>query len=207
VSNLSAITGNSLVFSVTGTSGTQSSALDITVAIADYALSAKPPSATVTAGETATYTVSIEPSGGFNEPIALNCSGAPLASSCSVAPLSVTPDGTNPATVTVHVSTAAIATAQGLPNITIPGGGSPGSLLTFFCFVSFLGVVSYFLISRRRVRYLLATLALFILTWAACGGGNTLPLLRGTPTGTYSLTVSTASGGLSHTINLNLTVK
>lgn len=207
LSNLSAVTGNTLSFSVTGTSGGQTSTLSITVLIADFSLAATPASASVTAGQTGIYTVSIQPSGGFNQLISLNCSGAPLASTCSVAPISISPDGTHAATVTVNVTTAAIATAEVFPNMTIPGFHGRGSMPAFFCFVIFSGVVIYYLISRRRVRYLLATLALFILTWAACGGGNQLPLLRGTPTGTYSLTLAAASGSLSHTTNLSLTVK
>jgi sugar lactone lactonase YvrE len=205
VSNLSAVTGNTLTFSVAGTNGPQTSSLDITLSIADFSMTATPPAATVTAGQTATYSISIQPSGGFNQPIALNCSGAPLAATCSVSPLSISPDGTHPATITVNVTTAAIATADVFPISIIPGG--PGLVLAFFCFVIFSGVVIYYLISRHHVRYLLAALALFILTWVACGGGNTLPLLRGTPTGTYSLSVAAASGGLSHTTNLSLTVK
>ena len=56
-------------------------------------------SVTITAGETADYTVAVTPQGGFNQSVSLSCSGAPSAAACSVSSSSVTPDGTPTTTI------------------------------------------------------------------------------------------------------------
>lgn len=62
-------------------------------------------SATVNAGQSATYKLDIVPEDGFNQPVSLSCSGAPLEATCSVFPTSTTLNGTNAASVTVTVTT------------------------------------------------------------------------------------------------------
>src|SRR5579859_458116 len=71
----------------------------------DFLMSSMPMSAAVLAGQSTTYTVSITPTGGFKQAVALGCTGAPSFATCTVSPTSVTPDGTNPASVTVTVTT------------------------------------------------------------------------------------------------------
>ncbi len=206
ISNLSAVTGNMLSFTVTGTSGSQTSSLAMTVNVADFSISASPTTASVSAGQVAAYTLTIQPSGGFNQLISLNCSGAPLAASCSVSPNSVALDGTHPVTGTLNVNTTAITTASALPQFTAPGASGLGTLIFFFYLAISSGVVVYSLY-RRRVRLLFAGLLAFILSWAACGASGQLPILRGTPAGSYTISVTATSGSLSHNTNLSLTVK
>src|SRR6266542_1662232 len=72
----------------------------------DFSLAAAPgsaSSATVTAGRTATYTLSVAQVGGMKQPIALSCSGAPSSGTCSVSPNSIAPSGSSPSEVTVTV--------------------------------------------------------------------------------------------------------
>src|SRR5258706_9866471 len=73
----------------------------------DFVISAAPPNASITAGQSASYTASITPVGGFKGIVMLSCGGAPAASTCSISPSQVTLDGTDPAIASVTITTAA----------------------------------------------------------------------------------------------------
>lgn len=77
----------------------------------DFTLSASPATSTINAGQSATYFVTLTPSGGFNQPVSLGCGGLPAASRCVIASNPVALVGTNPATVTVVVETTARSAA------------------------------------------------------------------------------------------------
>jgi len=88
----------------------------------DYGVSASPSSATITAGQQASFTVSAGPAHGFDQTVTWSCTGAPTGASCTVSPSSVTLDGSNPATATVTLMT----TARGLaPPLILPRGAPP----------------------------------------------------------------------------------
>ena len=74
----------------------------------DYTVSASPPSSqTITAGQQANFIISAAPAHGFDQTVTWSCTGAPTGASCTVSPSSVSLDGSNPATVTVTLSTTA----------------------------------------------------------------------------------------------------
>ncbi len=206
VSGLGPLQSGSLIFTVIGTSGSQNPSVALTIFIADYSISASSTTATVTAGQTATYTLKIQPSGGFNQPISFSCSGAPLAATCSVSPVAVTPDGTNPASATVTVTTTALSSAQAPGPFTTRWPRAPGGLPLLLWVITLSGIAVYVGLGQRRVRYLLGSLILAVVGWVACGGGSQLPILKGTPSGSYTLTVTGVSGSLSHNIALTLNV-
>ncbi|HEV2233615.1 MAG TPA: hypothetical protein VGV68_09465 [Terriglobia bacterium] len=176
--------------------------------VEDFSIAAAPSTITVTAGQTATYTLNIQPIGGFHQPISLSCTGAPFLATCSVSPISVTPDGINPFPVTVTVTTTAISVAEVTGRFTVPGVRGPKDLPLFFGLVFASGIAMYISIRRRQMKFLLALLVLSAITWIACGGGGSgpLPILKGTPGGTYTLNVTANSGGLNHNLNLGLNV-
>ena len=72
---------------------------------ADFSASVSPATNTINAGQSANFTVSVTPTGGFNKVVMFSCSGMPTGASCTVAPSSVTLDGTNPASVKLVVMT------------------------------------------------------------------------------------------------------
>ncbi len=109
VSNLKGAAGNSLGVNVTGSSGSQSVSLSLTVFLADYSLSISPPQATMPAGQAASYEVTIAPLGGFDRTVSLACGEMPPASNCSLSASTVTLDGSTPSKVTVTVTTTARA--------------------------------------------------------------------------------------------------
>src|SRR3984893_2786473 len=58
---------------------------------ADFSVTASPSSATTSPGQSATYTVTVQPSSNFGSSITLSCSGLPTGATCSFNPASVTP--------------------------------------------------------------------------------------------------------------------
>jgi hypothetical protein len=105
VSGLSATTANPYVFTVTGTSGSQSATTNLTVLFETFTLSGSPALATVTAGSPANYTVTVTPMFGFNQQVNLSCTNLPAGAGCSFSPGSVTLNGKVPSSVALTLST------------------------------------------------------------------------------------------------------
>jgi uncharacterized repeat protein (TIGR03803 family) len=79
-------------------------------------------SATVTRGQTAKFTVSVAPQGGFDQTVQLSCGGAPAYSTCSLSSGSVTLNGSQPTSVTVTVTTAGTSASLTRPVALPPSG-------------------------------------------------------------------------------------
>ena len=172
-------------------------------------------SATVTAGQSATYKLSTTPVGGFHQAVTFACSGAPSEATCSVTPGSVTLNGSTASSVSVMVTT----TAPGVVTMwTGPGAqpsGQPYYLSALFALSGLMMLARFAIDKRRRAFFSAASLSLalsliFVLLTAACGGGHgsTGPSNPGTASGTYTLSVSgsVALGSSSLTRNLSLTL-
>ncbi|MGC2697433.1 MAG: hypothetical protein WA738_16725 [Candidatus Angelobacter sp.] len=178
----------------------------------DFAMSAPnglPATATVIAGQTATYNVIVASIPGFGlagGTISVACSGAPAGASCSLNRTSLPLPDNNPETVVVSVKTTA-ATASLHPMV-------PAWLWTV---VAIAGIMAY--VPTRKLgsaRFFLMVCVLAIAaSMAACGGGSgsnggsgsggTIPVP--TPPGTYTLTVTASFGSVTHSFPLTLTVK
>ena len=153
----------------------------------DFSLTSSSPSASVSSGQTATYTVDMNPVGGFNQTVALTCTGAPSGSVCSLSSNSVTPSSSAPVPVTVTVTAPGNSASLAWPAISLP----PGSRLAFL--LTFPGWILFGHRHRQRGKrkaWLLGLvwLGLFFLGLTSCGGGNGSG--SGTPGGTYNLTVA-----------------
>ncbi len=178
---------------------------------ADFGLAVSTNSTTVTAGNTANVTVSVTSIGGYTSPVAISCSGLPALASCSANPSSVTPSISGPVT-----STLSIVTTQ---RTAVPPGGTPrmpgpGSIpRPWIWFLAALMLVGFGSIAagRRRSQWswaVLAVTALWLASFAACGsGGNGYVNPTGTPAGTYTITVTGTSSGLTHTATFTLKVQ
>jgi len=177
----------------------------------DFSMTSPAPTATVAAGQTATYSVSASSGGGFNQTVSFSCTGAPSLSTCSVSPSSATLSGTSTTSLMIAVSTTAAAVV--FPDDPKSGPRYPYNYrpLVLVLAVSVLALLVS-LVRQRRLS--LATVSLLMLTiciglaLAACGGGGGSK--PGTPTGTYSLTVTgtfnSGSTTLAHNTNLTLVV-
>ena len=175
----------------------------------DFRITSSSNSATVTAGTTASYSVTVASVGGtFSNAVKLSCSGAPAKTTCSLSTTSVTP-GSSSAAVTVTVNT----TANSAQLATSRTGGSPPIYALWMQLPGF-GLVGLTLLgTNRRAKKLALRIALFLLLGAllfmsACAGGTGIaPQHQGTIPGTYIITVSGASGSLQHSVPLTLTVQ
>jgi len=156
-----------------------------------------PNSATITAGQSATYTVSASGASGFSGTVSFSCSDLAFQSSCSVSPNSVMVNGTTAQNATVTVTTTARSALPPRwrppilpPNLRV----TPGLLLL-------LSLVILTRALRRRSRRRRAWVGLAAMLIAAalffgCGGGASPPQ-NGTPAGTYTITVSATSAGVT----------
>jgi hypothetical protein len=169
-----------------------------------------PASATVTAGQTASYTLAVSPGGGFNQTVALTCTGGPALSTCAVTPGSVPLGGTVATNVAVSVTTMAA-----LPPLIIPSPNKDYRLiyLLLLALSLLIGLLSW-KTARPRLAFALAFL-LFLsagLIMSACGAGGSASIgHQGTPSGTYTVVVSgtftSGSTKLTHNSNLTLVVQ
>ena len=86
----------------------------VRITVSNFKVGVSPSSASVNAGQAASYNVTVAPQlGAFPSGITLGCSGLPALSTCSFSPASLTP-GTNAATSMLTLSTTA-ASALALP--------------------------------------------------------------------------------------------
>jgi hypothetical protein len=174
-------------------------------------------SATVSPGQSASYKVSVAPSGGFDQTVTLSCSGAPPQSTCSVSPSSVKLSGSaTTATVTVTTSGSSAGLTQPISG---PGGNLFGSWLVWsgtFALAMLASFAGWGRERRPRLLYGLAFLCLLSVgvTTLACGGGGSGSGNGGgggTEAGTYNLTVTgtfaSGSTNLTHKTNLTLVVQ
>ncbi len=176
----------------------------------DFKLASSSPSTTISAGATASYALSVSPVGGaFTDPIKLSCSGIPAQSTCSLSPASVTPNS-NPATVNLTIATTS-SSAKAFP--VVPGQMHP--MYAAWVQLQGLGLVGMLFMAptRRRKRLLTLVLLALVLSGAlfmtACAGGTGIVPTggSGTAAGTYTVTVTGASGNLQHSLTLTLVVQ
>ena len=178
----------------------------------DFGIRAAPggsTTASVTAGQTGSYGLQVNPVNGFTGSVALACTGAPAKAVCSVSTNSANVNGAATG-FSVSVTTTASTTTGLIGFRRAPPVGIPVLLIL----VALLGLgtlaVSHRTVPKPRFAPALAgiCLALLLIACAAgCGGGGTTTTtIPGTPPGTYTVTVSGTSGGVTHNTSLTLTV-
>jgi len=180
----------------------------------DFSLSGTTTSATVAAGQTATYALTVAPEGGLNQTVSFACSGAPSLSTCTV-PSSVTLNGTTSTPVTVSVSTTAGTKAPPIGNVGTRHGvplQELGRMLWPCALLMLASLAALAAARKRRAAYLLGLSLAMIMLWSACAGGGQVVHTPGTPSGTYPLSVTAtvtsaaASSKLTHSLSLTLNV-
>jgi len=169
----------------------------------DFSVSASPGSATVQAGQTATFTITLDPANGLTATTSFSCTGLPAGSSCSFSPATLTPSG-SPLSTTLTITTTARAAALFPGNIP---QRIPGWILVFGLAVSVMLMVK---VQQHRKAFRLIPVPLVLalpLLLTSCGGGSSqVQPVTGTPAGTSQVTV-TAVSSVSHTVPITLTVQ
>lgn len=165
--------------------------------VADFSLVASPTSSTVSAGASATYTITAAASGGFNQAVSFTCGALPTGASCSFSPSSITP-GTNPATATLTVATTAHSLVAPSPRRN-PPGGHPNPWIMGVLLGGLAGLFAVrkcFAGPRLLVALAMAMLLLGALAAGACGGGSSgSGGSVATPAGTYTVLITGSPAG------------
>jgi hypothetical protein len=171
----------------------------------DFTIAGSPESVTVSAGQSATYSLTVTPVNAFNQQISLSCSGAPGGSTCTISPSSLTLDGINPASATVTVKTIARS-----GNVMALSLTSSGQFLTIFALAGLFLAGPRVVRIGQRVAAGLIVLMLASGLLVSCGGGGSNGGGGGgggTPPGTYTISVKANGGSLNHDAKFILVVK
>src|SRR5262249_50642811 len=153
-------------------------------------------SATVTAGQTATYQLTIAAASGFSGTITLNCSGLPTGAACSSNPVTLT----GPALTNSNLSISTMAHSTTFLN------PQPFPWIGLWCSLPLFGLPMLRYSKPRLARSLIGWPALLLLAaLVSCGGGGGGGGgASGPPAGTYPIVVTGTGGGTSHSTNLTL---
>jgi polygalacturonase len=165
---------------------------------------------TVTAGQTATYNLQFSGSTAATGIVTFSCAGAPLYATCTVTPGSSTLTGVTPIPVTVSVTTRnTLASMREEPAPWGQGKGLPAAFLA--------GVFGFAFGLRRRLKVarLLQAVILALALSAACfvtgcgSGSNGASKTKtfNTSPGTYPLTVTATTSGVTQNVSLTLIVQ
>jgi hypothetical protein len=162
----------------------------------DFSMSATPPSVSVARGNTALFSVTVDPNtGSFPNTLSVGCSGLPALASCSFNPAQV-PTGSGSSAVTVTMATTAPSSRAAAYWLSFP--------LAAIVLMP-LGRV------RRRAAFRLFLFVLIAAAGISCGGlqgnndgggGGT----SGTKLGNYTVTLTATCGTTVHSTTVTLTV-
>ncbi|MGH9495115.1 MAG: FG-GAP repeat domain-containing protein [Candidatus Sulfotelmatobacter sp.] len=180
-----------------------------------YVLATQTSSATVTAGASGTYTLSLAGRNGYTGTITFSCGELPTGAKCAFSPSSVIANSGTRLETTLTISTTA-RTAAALREMARPGS-QPGSpiLLASFGGIGLVGLV--FAGSGKKGRQRRAAIVLGLVMFAtlgltvACsnsnGTGTKTVASTGTPAGAYSVAVtSTGTGTNAPTRSVHVTL-
>jgi Bacterial Ig-like domain (group 3)/FG-GAP-like repeat len=194
-----------------------SSAFAETVVAPDFNLTANKSTATVNPGSSATYTLSVTPTYGYNAAVSFSCPASlPAKVTCSFSPASVSATGGTYPSTTLTLSTTA-AVAELVPPVRPNANPMQPTLLASLSGFGLVGMVFIGAANKRNRRHMMVLaviLVVMMICLVGCGGGgsssnnNNNTGTPGTPAGSYSLTVTaTGTGATSQTVGVTLIVQ
>ena len=175
---------------------------------ADFSLAISPGSATLKAGATGTYQLSLSPvASAFTSIVKLSCGGTPALSACNISPNAVTPNGSTATAMLTITTTAPVAQSASLL--------SSHDRMVYAIWMPLQGIGLFGIIlagagarSRRlRVFFPLLIISIPLMFLLGCAGGTGIARQTGTTPGTYTITVTGTSGSLKHSIPVSLVVQ
>ena len=179
--------------------------------VAGYGVAPSPSSVTVTAGQSATYTIQLTPQfGSFDSSVSFSCVGLPSKCTATFSPTTVTP-GASAATTMLTLATQASSGSGSALSLGVADFGPPAMGLIAVLFLILLAGLHKHAPWRLTRRWLAAgALVCFIIVIGNCssggGGGNNPPAYTGTPRGTHTITVQAVAGTLRITTPITLVV-
>jgi hypothetical protein len=171
----------------------------------DFALAANGPvTQTIAAGGSATYALLLTGQAGVPGTAAMACAGAPANATCTVTPSGPTIAGTTLVMVTIATTSAGVE---------MPVRPGERGREVWFALMLPVGLV---LVGRVRLRPMVAVLVICgVVAMGGCSASRLVPSTSvssgggggATPKGTYTVTVSGASAGLTRSVALTLVVQ
>jgi hypothetical protein len=191
-----------------------SNPVSIVVAAPDFTVAISPATATITAGQSVTATLTITPVGGYTSIVSFSCGTLPSLATCSFAPSSVTPGNGAAASTKLTIATTA------------PSAATQRAAVRKLTPVAWVSVAFLLLLPGRgskryrRWMYFVPMLVVMcsLISLSGCGGSKVSPAAGsasgtsntpGTPAGTETITVTAAdsTGKLSHVVTLQVVVQ
>jgi hypothetical protein len=171
-----------------------------------FSVSVLPNGQTVSAGNTASYTVQVTANPVFASSISLGCSSAPVGATCNFGSNSINLTSTNSASTSLNVTTTARPVNGASLKI------NRAWFCAFWLMVPGMALIGAGAGGKRRRRWLLGGSAVFllfalVLLQPACSSGKTPTTVSGTPAGNYSMTLTATSGSFTQSASFNLTVQ
>jgi hypothetical protein len=171
----------------------------------DFTIQAAPATQTVTAGNQATYTVTVTPTGVFPNSVSLGpCTGLPAGASCVFAQNPIPNLNSLAQNRTLEITTT--------PRVTTPASlfGHSNIFYGFWLPISGLAFVGVGVTRKRRWLigvFVVCTLGAMLLQ-SGCGSySSNSNTTTGTPAGTYTVTIGATSGSATRNTTVTLTVQ
>jgi len=188
----------SLVASLSGSTST----------VPDFSVTTTSPTASVSAGQSAKFTLQVTPVNSFSQPINLVCNGLPRGATCAISPNPVVPTGSTSTAVTVTINTAVRNLVPTSFRIKMPPFQRLYRTGPYLAWLAVFFLIAVLAQSRRRLGFAGIGFAVLLVCMAAgCGGGNSTGVPAGTQAGSYTITIAATSGSLTHNTTLTLVVK
>ncbi len=192
------------IFNPAPAGGTSSA---LTIPVTSFILSASPQSATVAAGQAATYTIQVTPRlGSFDARVEFSCGNLPRGCTKSFYPVGAIPGAAGTSTVLTLTTTADSGAAAASLSAPSPFGSlPPGMLLLLPAIFLLLRIRKPALVRPTRRRLWASAAACLLILAVSCGVEK--PPGTGTPAGTHNITVEGKSGTMTVLLTVRLVVQ
>ena len=225
---------NTYTVTITATSGPLSHTATITVKVGGFTMSASPTTVNVLAGSSGTSTITVLSVAGFTGTINLSTSVTPSGPTASISPasISLSPGGSGSSTLTISSSTVGTYTvtvtgtsgssthsititvnvqdftlAVNPSSLSIAASTSGTVTISMASMAGFTGTVSLSAVcSPSSPKLSLSSSSVSLSSGGSGTSTLTVRTFHKTPPGTYTITITAASGSLTHTITVVLTV-
>jgi hypothetical protein len=178
---------------------------------APFVITPNSTSATVPAGQSASFGISLVSVPGFTTPVTFICSGLPVDSSCQFQPSSLTPNGKTLKTMVTIMTTARNSVLFPTPRW-FPACGAYFRVVSLIFLMGLIFVLVRATQAERNRAPAWACLIwsfvlVIVIAATGCGGGSSSTGPTGTPVGTSQVMVTATSGSSTQSVMFTLIVQ